>query len=570
MSAADVNHMESKIGAPVKIKIKVKSKTMKTAQIPPAPAPVQQNTIEVPTCSICIEPYTAKVRRCITCPYCHESICSQCLEKYLLSSIEDPHCVHCRRGWNQSLLQTFCTKTFIIKTYADYRSTILLNRSKSFLPRYQERAERIRASKRYHEQNDEYDIQLQEATKAYREALEAYEKNRYLILTKIKKNNQIANEIYEGRRDLEGNLLTPTAGAAADTASAEHRKFVRRCPAEGCNGFLSSAWKCGLCSNWTCPDCFVVKGQVKDAEHTCRNEDKETAELIRKRTKPCPNCGELIEKIDGCDQMFCTSCHSPFSWIKGEVIKTGIIHNPHYFEWLARNGGAPGGRDFRDIPCGGLPGFSGIFNRLRECLRSRDFVVSATGVATLAARNPKNVVLDTLTNAYRTCAHIIDVERNRWIAHTQPEENENTDFGVQFLLGNLKEAEWRTALKANERKRIKSKEIRDILDAFNNAAIDIWRRIAGEIADGAVNRDTVLEKMDEWMKLLKELRSFVNPPLWEISRIYNCHVPQIHEDDFTFHTNSVAKERKEAREEAAALAEAEKGLAEAAAKAGAN
>ena len=32
----------------------------------------------------------------------------------------------------------------------------------------------------------------------------------------------------------------------------------------GCRGFLSTAWKCGLCENWTCPHCFELKGLQKD------------------------------------------------------------------------------------------------------------------------------------------------------------------------------------------------------------------------------------------------------------------------------------------------------------------
>lgn len=551
---------------PVKIKVKIKKAAAGTAAgtaaaeqptnevvVPVAVAAVPVTQKEEPaTCGICMENFTAKLRRCIHCPYCSEAICSQCLEKYLLNTIEDPHCVSCRRGWSQSLLQTFCTKTFLTKTYAEYRSNILLNRSKSYLPRYQEQAERVRASQRYLEVNKIYEEELRKTDEIYKKQLAEYEQTRADLFRKISNNNRISGEIQSGLRNLEGELMGDHQNQIEDTQQ-ERKKFIRRCPSDGCNGFLSSVWKCGLCSNWTCPDCFTVKGLNKDTEHTCRTEDKATADEIRKRTKPCPNCGELIEKAEGCDQMFCTSCHSPFSWNRGEIIKTGIIHNPHYFEWLRRNGGAPGGRHHADIPCGGLPSYHTIFRTLEVVL---------AGIKS----EKRPALIKRLTNAYRTCGHIIDVERERWLAHTRPNTYNNMNLGVSFLLGNITENEWRAKLKTDEQKCIKSKEVRDILDAFNNAAIDIWRQIEDETGKMKTSKKELPEAyivtIENWLLQLDQLRLFMNQPLWEISRIYNCQVPQI-TAEFKFILSSVANERKKDRKAAAdKAADTEKGTAQ--------
>jgi len=90
------------------------------------------------------------------------------------------------------------------------------------------------------------------------------------------------------------------AAGQEEKKEEEKRKFIRRCTRAGCQGFLSTAWKCGLCEWYSCPKCFTTKGLEHDAEHECKKEDVETAELIKKDCKPCPNCGEFIEKSSGC------------------------------------------------------------------------------------------------------------------------------------------------------------------------------------------------------------------------------------------------------------------------------
>ena len=108
-----------------------------------------------------------------------------------------------------------------------------------------------------------------------------------------------------------------------------------------------------------CSKCF----QPKDEGHECDEDMVKTAELLRKDTKSCPNCSEMIHKIEGCNQMFCTNCGTGFDW-KTLRIVTGIIHNPHYFEYQSKNGGRP--RSIGDIPCGGLPNMPQIYAKFSK------------------------------------------------------------------------------------------------------------------------------------------------------------------------------------------------------------
>jgi dolichol-phosphate mannosyltransferase len=92
----------------------------------------------------------------------------------------------------------------------------------------------------------------------------------------------------------------------------------------------------------------VIKGKDKDVEHTCDPGVKETVALIIKESKPCPKCGERISKIDGCDQMWCIDCHTAFSWATGQLVN-GVVHNPHYYEFLRQQGNGVAPRNAGDF-----------------------------------------------------------------------------------------------------------------------------------------------------------------------------------------------------------------------------
>ena len=126
------------------------------------------------------------------------------------------------------------------------------------------------------------------------------------------------------------------------------------CPHDNCRGFLSSQYKCELCEMFTCPHCLEVIGVSKDIPHTCNPDSVASAEFIKKDTKPCPQCGTRIHKIQGCNQMWCTQCHVAFNYDTGKI-DTGRVHNPEYYRYLQQqetDRQAPRNPD--DVICGGL------------------------------------------------------------------------------------------------------------------------------------------------------------------------------------------------------------------------
>jgi len=198
--------------------------------------------------------------------------------------------MNCRQAWTRGFLNIICSSTFLNKTYYAFRQTVLVNREKSFLPGYQLAAEkelRVR--------------QLKEQEALIAVEYGAVELKMLKMLGEIQgRRNKLIRQIYNVQMGRPENGEGAGTVGTTDAATTTVAKFVRRCTANDCNGFLSSVWKCGICHVWVCPDCFEVKGLDKDTPHTCTADMLATAALIRKDTKPCPSCGEMISKIDGC------------------------------------------------------------------------------------------------------------------------------------------------------------------------------------------------------------------------------------------------------------------------------
>ena len=276
------------------------------------------NTIVVPievNCSICADKYTPIIRKRIPCKYCAKDTCSKCIEQYLLTRSDEPHCIHCKVHYNDKDLHTICTKTYLKDRFFKHRQEVLISRERANLPGLQDAANRIKRARdrelirvRITKELNEL-IEIRNALRHEQIRLEVLpqrteketeqmtgmmmELDEYGKTIAIKKQELFESRIIVYHEDQEMK-------SADDEKADERKKFIRRCVRSNCNGFLSTAWKCGLCDWYSCSKCFTERGPEHDTPHECKKDDLDTAELIRKDSKPCPNCGEFINKSSGC------------------------------------------------------------------------------------------------------------------------------------------------------------------------------------------------------------------------------------------------------------------------------
>ena len=283
------------------------------------------------SCNVCCSNYNKSLRSEVKCyfPSCAYSACKECTRTYLTGITTEPHCMKCRNKWSLEFTKTSLNASFMETEYKNHRQVVLADRVISQIPEFYEGALR-------YGQLTESDLKLKE------------------ILAQISEHRTIIGQLYmeydRVRREMDNK------------GPSESKKFVMQCQNDGCRGMLTTQYKCDICTKFTCPKCFLAIVGEK-ADHVCKQEDMDTVEELRKNTRPCPACGLRISKIDGCDQMWCIECKTAFSWSKGTVEK-GVVHNPHYYQWMRQNGGVPRNPNEHNEGCGNV--FATTSRRIHE------------------------------------------------------------------------------------------------------------------------------------------------------------------------------------------------------------
>lgn len=400
-------------------------------------------------CPICIETFTAATRKEITCPYCNYKTCIKCMKQHILNQ-QNPNCMNCHIEFNREFIDLNMTKNFRTKELKQHRENVLLEREKSLLPVTVVFAEQEQQARKNENECKEMEAQIIELQNTI---------------------NNIKEGIITKRRHID-RLRRGEAGVAS-TSQAKHEKrsFIKPCVVTGCRGYLSTQYKCGICETWVCPHCHEVKQGQKDENHTCNPETVESIKLIAKETKPCPKCGVVISKIDGCSQMWCVECHTTFDWTTGRETLTKNIHNPHYYEWVRRNNNGVVPRNQNDVPhnpCGN--------NRLPN-------------VGSITSKYPDDNTVNRIIRLLRCLTHIYDYEilRNR-VNNGNDVEVANRDLRVKYLLNEITDDDWKKQLQQREKKR----EINIAKQQVCQMLVDVAGQYMTQLAGTRLHIKTVL------------------------------------------------------------------------------
>ena len=476
-------------------------------------------------CPICISSYTSTVRQKIKCPFCPSASCRSCTQQFLLSSLAEPSCYSCKREWNREFIDLNCTMAFRKGALKLHRRKVLVDREKALLPSMQI----------YVEATVNRNKAMAEVTNISQESQRVY-------LEKLRLDRLFQQSLTEGQFEERMNDLLPVQiqcdvlalrlrikRAILDqhvaflegrsTGKVPARQFIMKCPGsttvgtEACRGFLSTQWKCGTCQLFYCHDCHGLIGTSKEIPHVCDEAAKATAAMIQKETKPCPKCGIRITKIDGCDQMWCTECHTAFSWNLGQII-THRIHNPHFYEYQRRiNNGAPP-REVGDIPCGGLPDYYALSRNIGKYIRDEG-----------PMRELSNAKTDMIYLIHRSLMDLTDVRLPQYPFVRVA--NVNRDLDVHYLMGIVSHEDWAKQLEQGETKFERKREIGLILQTLVHVGSEKMTEISN-IFQISPYIDT--RRINNILKELEQLREFSNEAMKKRGKEMGIVVPHIKED----------------------------------------
>ena len=292
------------------------------------------------------------------------------------------------------------------------------------------------------------------------------------------------------------------------TALREEEKkdqVLFNCPVGDCRGFVSSAeHKCGLCGTRVCKKCNVII--TEEDSHKCKEEDIETVKILHRETKPCPECHAIIYKTEGCDQMWCTQCKTPFSWRTGQKVFERI-HNPHYYEWQRQQNGGVAPRVEGDVVgnaqgggCGGLVELYAVMRALPK-KRSGDYTHGAGSIISF----------------HRFGGHLLDMFQ-------QPTAIDNIDLRISYLQGELTQEKFSWLLQRRQKKYEKDLELNQLVQMFQQVSDEQVFRTVIVAANQGVEPPQLV---DDAKKKIKEICNFFNEQMKIIADKYNNQMYQI-------------------------------------------
>jgi len=502
-------------------------------------------------CVICCNTFTRTLREPIECKACDYVACKSCVKKFLLQHIL-PKCMKCNIEWTDE----FCAEKlggFMNTAHRDHVKTILFGVEKARFPETMPAVER-------HLKLGKMEIEKSKITK------EISEQARILYALQRKRA-----EIFNNHRILKNG----------GDVKVSAKQFIRACPVNTCEGFLSSAWKCGVCETWACSKCFEIIGKNKNVDHVCDENVLKSAEMIKASTKPCPSCSSAIYKISGCDQMWCTQCKVAFSWKTGKQIN-GTIHNPHYYQWMKNSNNGNIMQPGAEL-CGGLPNlhmWRHAIQTIPEFTRSNlpsvaeyfinrnTYFRSLVGHGTVqrpisyVRYNMKNndlffvmggdkldkiipsmyysynnnlpvekqitlicppaikkmaCQLQHIYNSHIRMTHFIEYELNHLRRRCQQDLN-NEELRIQFITDKINEKDMKTQLIKKDRKNKKENKILQIYELFS--------AVGGECLRDMTNNNK-FENLQQNMVKLERVRKYCNEEILKHSKTYNQVVPCI-------------------------------------------
>jgi len=182
--------------------------------------------------------------------------------------------------------------------------------------------------------------------------------------------------------------------------------------------------------------------------------------------------------------MWCTACNTGFNWRTGKIAD-GPIHNPHYFDWLRRQGRDPAAGNRQPLTCE-----QDLDRRIAQTLGCK----SIYRVYAHRYNRGRNII-DTDDN------YLLEAWRLRAEAADMYNREPNADeayrkLRVQFMVGEITEEAWKVSLQKIEKDVNFSQAKRQVAELFAGASYDLIRGVL----EAEANKKEIRRQVEELIK----------------------------------------------------------------------
>jgi hypothetical protein len=216
--------------------------------------------------------------------------------------------------------------------------------------------------------------------------------------------------------------------------------------------------------------------------------------------------------VKNCDQMWCTQCHTAFSWKSGKIEHN--IHNPHFFEWQRKNGGGTAPRNPADIECGRELTHLMTNTIKNHTLKHRElYKIIKNDSRSYKPTFTYDIKIETICDIIRSNIHNIQSTLPYFQINYF---TKNQDLRVKYLEKYIGEEEFKISIQRNDKRNKKNAEIAQVIQLSNTALTDIIYRLIDHLDNcqkGKVNIDLFLNE-------ITELNAYCNNILKDISFTY--------------------------------------------------
>jgi hypothetical protein len=462
--------------------------------------------------------------------------------------------MHCRSPLSDDFVLDNTKLHWRTHEYKVYKENLLMDMEKARLPDTQQYAAAVINARAIMRESNSECVRIGDLIKNNKE--KPAEKK--VTVTALREKLEEARDTYRHayRIDMFYGRIPAHLGGLAEPLQPK-RQFVKACIAAECKGFMNEEFECTICSTRACKDCHEPLAEG----HTCNPDVVANVKALAKEARPCPTCAANISKIDGCDQMWCTQCQTTFSWRTG-LKEAGHTHNPHYYEFLRRNGGqvprAPGDQPI-DAPVGPACGMPNLREILTKTGKPDDYDALTRGWDNYTQRRnyealgrpwpperqpyrwnadidytviepwpmpedlKKPLVSDTAYIIALTTYHQHIIHQNHYVPGLAREAPDNHQERVKYMLGELDEKKMRIDIQRKDKAYRKEVAKRQVYEMVYQASSDIYRNM--------LNTPGKPDLHGTYLQLV-ELFTYANNSFYRLEKVYTCTIEKYRMNPF--------------------------------------